>query len=86
MGIGRRAGRFFSMMTFLILFIAAFGIFTVPAEASEGILNVADYGACGEDGLSDREPIAAALRDAAGDGGGDVTEVYVPDGIDYIDG
>ena len=86
MGIGRRAGRFFLMMTFLILFIAAFGIFTVPAEASEGVLNVADYGACGEDDLSDREPITAALRDAAGDGGGDVTEVYVPDGIYYIDG
>ena len=82
MGIGRRAGRFFLMMTFLILFIAAFGIFTVPAEASEGVLNVADYGACGEDDLSDREPITAALRDAAGDGGGDVTEVYVPDGIE----
>ena len=85
MGMERRVGRILSMMAFVILFIIAFGIFAVPAEACEGLLNVADYGACGEDDLSDREPISAALRDAAGNGCGVITEVYVPDGIYYLD-
>ncbi len=78
--------------TTLLTILSVLAIFTilsrttVPAEADEPTcINVQDYGADGTDEESDRQAFWDALRDAGSQRSPDRTEVYVPDGIYYLD-